>query len=285
MLADAIESVYAQTFTDWELIVVDDGSTDETPQLMQRWKDDPRVRYIQQMNAGVAAARNCGIEAANGKYIAFLDSDDQWMAEKLERQIPCFNSDPAPVLVYSAYRARYADGTVRIIPANLQGQVYRSLLKILPDGFFFTSTIIIPRAVFAQTGLFAEDIHFGEDLDLWLRVAHLGEVARVETPLVVKYEGVAYSYSPYVEMFRRLLERAAKRDPELSPQQKRRILSRIYATAAHQHLFNRDGNLPRALWYYLRAFTLWPFQIRAVKRFVRAAGYRIYRKLGGKPRQ
>ena len=93
-LEQAIQSVLGQTFQDFELIVVDDGSTDDTREVLARFESDRRVRCLFQANRGDAAARNTGILNAGGRYVAFLDSDDYWMPEKLERQLGIMRSDP-----------------------------------------------------------------------------------------------------------------------------------------------------------------------------------------------
>lgn len=101
----AIESVRHQTFKDWELIIVDDGSTDNIGDLARSYaKRDGRIRYVYQKNMGVAKARNSGILMARGRYIAFLDDDDQWLPEKLEAQIAIMEADPSIGLTYSRFR-------------------------------------------------------------------------------------------------------------------------------------------------------------------------------------
>lgn len=97
-LAGALESVFAQTFRDFEVLVVDDGSTDETPAVLEPYRD--RIRVVRQENGGRSEARNRAVREARGRYISFLDSDDRWLPEKLERQVPVLEADPGVAMVH-----------------------------------------------------------------------------------------------------------------------------------------------------------------------------------------
>ena len=112
-LAQAIDSVRAQTFADWELVIVDDGSTDDTPAVVAR-AEDARIVYVRQARAERAAARNRGIAASTGRLVAFLDADDLWRPEKLARQVAALAADPAAGLCYTI--ARFIDAAGRPLP-------------------------------------------------------------------------------------------------------------------------------------------------------------------------
>jgi glycosyltransferase involved in cell wall biosynthesis len=128
-LPRAIASVEAQTFSDWEIVLVDDGSTDDTVLLMSKYAARPgsRIQYIRQSHAGVGAARNRGIEAARGRFIAFLDSDDEYLPQKLERQLTLFQLRPDLGLVYSDYAFVDVDGQRHESVFNTLGRLAREV--------------------------------------------------------------------------------------------------------------------------------------------------------------
>jgi glycosyltransferase involved in cell wall biosynthesis len=174
-LKPAMESVFAQTFQNYEMIVVDDGSTDSTKSLCERYLVDPRVLYLRQRNKGPAAARNTGIEASKGKLICFLDDDDVWRSGKLEEQIrfmqTCVEMDPKTGMVYHAADIIDGEGKatgMRYAPAN--GDVYARLLLGCFIGL--PSSAMVRKETLDSVGFFEEGKPYGvEDYDLWLRIA------------------------------------------------------------------------------------------------------------------
>ncbi|WP_024461929.1 glycosyltransferase [Marinimicrobium sp. LS-A18] len=167
-LDQAIDSVLAQSWDNVEVIVVDDGSTDETATLMSRYKDDIRINYIQNENQGQPRAKNCGIRHACGDYIAFCDADDLWHPDKLSHQMPLFD-DPEVGVVYSEvsnideYNRRYEQPPPYV---RYQGSVTNQLLirNFVPFG-----TAVIRRECVEKSGAFDEQFRMGIDWDLWLR--------------------------------------------------------------------------------------------------------------------
>ena len=184
LLPRAIDSVLAQTFTDFELLVVDDASTDETAEVVRRYAD-PRVRYlVQPHNTGVAGARNRGMRAARGDFIAFLDSDDEWMPEKLERQIGLLRgTSPSVGLVYSGVESVREGGVPTIEPAGARGDIYREMLhrNVIHGG---GSNVVMRRQVIATAGFFHEGLPAIEDYEYWLRITRFFEVDAIDEPLV-----------------------------------------------------------------------------------------------------
>lgn len=171
-LTQTVNSVLAQTYTDFEVIVVDDGSTDDTRQRMQPYVDKGKLTYIYQANKGLPGARNTGIRASAGAIIAFVDSDDIWTPDKLEKQIPKFEN-PNVGLVYGNTRKFYDAMVTRrtsfegIAPAR--GRVTQELLR---RTFVPMPTVCMRREVFDRIGLFDEPIQSpGEDIDMWLRMS------------------------------------------------------------------------------------------------------------------
>ena len=182
----AVASVYAQTFEDWELIVIDDGSGDETRRFL-RSPPDPRMSVIFHLIPGSRPlVRNQGIARARGRYVAFLDSDDRWAAEKLQRQLALMESTPARRWSYTAVRRIDADGLrnplaapYRVFP--MPGSILEQVLRV--DAQIATPTVMAELAFVRELGGFDEKMRFVEDYDLWSRMALRSEVAVDTTPL------------------------------------------------------------------------------------------------------
>jgi glycosyltransferase involved in cell wall biosynthesis len=200
----AIDSVLAQSFFDYEIIVVDDGSTDNTPQVIKRYGG--KVRYIRQDNAGPAAARNAGIKAAKGDWIAFLDADDEWLADKLRLQMEILNKNPE-LKWCGSNLALELDGSKRpavnpaVIRKTLAGRDYfenyfRDSIKGHSPTAIITSTItlVIHKTVFEQVGLFDTSLVRQEDYDMWVRIAcRFVRMGYIAEPLTIAHLGVADS--------------------------------------------------------------------------------------------
>jgi GT2 family glycosyltransferase len=168
---EAIASVLAQTFGDFELIVVDDGSTDATPAVVATI-DDPRLRYVAQPHRGVAAAMNTGLRAARGRYVARLDSDDVWLPDLLATQVAVLETRPEIDVVYARGQGMEADGTVTThvwgFGPRWPGDALRSQLH---GDFTCNITAVARRDCLERAGGFDESLTAHEDWDLWLRVA------------------------------------------------------------------------------------------------------------------
>lgn len=184
LLSRALDSVLAQTFEDFEVLVVDDGSTDDTAALMAEYvARDERVRYlVQPRNAGVSAARNRGLREARGAYIAFLDSDDEWLPTKLERQVDRFEVLPEDVgLVYGGVENVGADGERTVHTPEHRGDLFQTLLR--KNVIHGTSGVMLRRAAAVRAGFFDEEIPAIEDWEYWLRVLPHFDVDFVAEPL------------------------------------------------------------------------------------------------------
>jgi len=183
----ALASVFAQTHQADEVIVVDDGSTDDTAARISR--EFPRARVIRQQNLGVSAARNRGISESRQRWIALLDSDDEWRPSKLERQLEALRGRPHAVCHCDELWIR--DGQ-RVNPgrrhAKRGGRIY---LDCLPLCAISPSSVLLERRVFEVVGLFDESLPVCEDYDMWLRIAARFPILLVDQPLVVKHGGHA----------------------------------------------------------------------------------------------
>jgi glycosyltransferase involved in cell wall biosynthesis len=201
VLREAIDSVLAQDFKDFELIVVDDGSTDNTGEILESYDQDLIV--LRQSNRGVSAARNRGIAAAAGRLVAFLDSDDLWLPRKLSSQVDFFNSNPA-ALINQTEEIWIRNG-VRVNPKirhhKFSGMIFEQSLGLC---LVSPSAVMIKRSLFDEVGVFDEDLPACEDYDLWLRISWRYPVHLIETPLIIKRGGHAdqLSKAPGLDKFR-----------------------------------------------------------------------------------
>jgi glycosyltransferase involved in cell wall biosynthesis len=168
-LESAIQSALSQTYQDFEVIVVDDGSTDNTPMVAGKFGN--HIQYIRQENRGLGGARNTGIRKAQGNYIALLDSDDQWLPDFLEKLIASAKQKPEAGVFYCQAQGMDSDGNAlpqlfggsRLPP----GDIYQTLLRA---NFLIPSTILIRSSIILKAGLFDQSLRSCEDWDLWLRI-------------------------------------------------------------------------------------------------------------------
>ena len=165
----ALDSVLGQTWQDIEVIVIDDGSADNTPDVIKPYLTDSRVRYFRQKNSGVSAAKNSGIAESRGEFIAFLDADDLWFANKISAQLPLFAA-PEVGVVYS--RRKWIDPQGNERPGNERILRRGFILDYLfLDNFVCFSSSEVRRKLLEKVGGFDESLPVGEDFDFWLRLA------------------------------------------------------------------------------------------------------------------
>ena len=185
-LKRAIQSVVMQSYTPYEIIVIDDGSDDGTKEWL---KDNfPNVKYIYQMNSGVSSARNKGIKFASGDWIALLDSDDEWLPSKLKDQANEIESNPAAKFLHT--NEIWIRNGVRVNQMKKHkkygGYIFEKCLdmcRISP------SSVLIQKDIFDEIGMFDETLEVCEDYDLWLRFASKYPVHFLDQPLIKKYGG------------------------------------------------------------------------------------------------
>ena len=217
LLGRALQSVLAQTAPAQEIIVVDDGSNDGTTAMVgARF---PQIHYIWQHNQGVSSARNRGIEAARGDWLAFLDSDDEWLPQKLNNQTRMLAANPQYKICHTeeiwVRNGRRVNAMRK--HAKFGGLIFE---HCLPLCVISPSSILIHRSIFDRVGLFNENLPACEDYDLWLRVCAQFPILYTDEPLIIKYGGHAdqlSQYYPAMDRFRIIaLENILRED--LSPQ-------------------------------------------------------------------
>jgi glycosyltransferase involved in cell wall biosynthesis len=183
-IAASIDSVLAQDFADLELIVVDDGSTDATADIV-RAVADPRVRLLQQQNKGVSVARNRAIAAARADLIAFLDADDLWRPDKLARQVALLRARPEVGLCYTAQTIIDRDGKMISHYAAKPDYRGRCLPVLLRSNGLGLSTVLTRAALLRELGGFEPSLRHCEDWDLWIRIATKAELDYIEDELTL----------------------------------------------------------------------------------------------------
>ena len=185
-LKRAIDSALAQDYRHREILVVDDGSTDATQELLAGYED--KIRVLVQENKGVSAARNLGIQESQGRFIALLDSDDAWEKNKLSCQVAFFQSNPGAMICQT--EEIWIRKGKRVHPKKKHkkpsGMIFEQSLKLC---LVSPSAVMMRRQLFEQKGMFNEAFPVCEDYDLWLRISHDTPVYLIDTPLTVKTGG------------------------------------------------------------------------------------------------
>lgn len=197
-IAYTLQSVFEQTFQDFEIVVVDDGSTDNSVEEVEKF-DDSRIRLIHQTNAGVSAARNRGIEEARGELIAFLDADDEWMPEYLATQYGLYQKYPECSVYACNYEFRDSEGKVtptiiRKLPFEGEDGVLSNYFEVASCSHppLWTSVVVIKKSAIQAIGGFPIGIKSGEDLLTWARLAVSGTIAysRKSLAMFIRDEGL-----------------------------------------------------------------------------------------------
>ena len=187
-LERAIDSVLSQTFKPFEIIIVDDGSEDGTSYWVQ--EAYPSIKYIYQPNNGVSSARNKGIRSSRGSWIALLDSDDEWMPEKLEDQVIFINENPGSLFCHT--NEIWIRNGVRVNQMKKHKKYGGDIFKYCLDMCRISpSSSLIKKEVFEDVGLFDESLTVCEDYDLWLRITANYTILFLDRPLIKKYGGHA----------------------------------------------------------------------------------------------
>lgn len=188
-LPAAVESVLAQTVTDWELLIIDDGSTDATPAAVRPFLKDSRIRCVRADRLGQSRAKNLGIDLGRGEYVAFLDADDVWRPTKLEKQLAVFRANPAVGVVASLRELIDEAGALIPRPPTPLPPAGWVRDRMFVQNFVCFSSAVVRRVVFDHVGRFDPLLDLSIDYDLWLRVAAHYPFDCVPEPLVLYRTG------------------------------------------------------------------------------------------------
>jgi glycosyltransferase involved in cell wall biosynthesis len=255
-LPEAIASVQAQTFTDWELVIVDDGSQDATPAVVQPHLADPRIRYLRSDRLGISRAKNLGPRFARGEFLALLDADDAWYSHKLEAQLAVMQAQPEVGVCFT--RRDLMDEASLRRPANDPPYPTRTTsASIITRGYICYSSVVMRRYLFDMVGGFCPLWDSAVDYDLWMRLSRVTQFAYVDTILTSYRTGhgsVSGKLRDRVETAGRILERWGDRWGHAAELPTGTL---TYERAVQQSTLGyllRDAEPRQAAWHYLRSF-------------------------------
>ena len=276
-IVQTLESVFAQSVpsSTYEVLVVDDGSTDHTRVLLAPYIEQKRIQYVYQRNQGESVARNQAIRMARGEYVAFLDSDDWWLSDKLAQQLEAMDAHPNAVLAYGYVFVVNNDGE-RIDFRGMQqhgdgipGESHVFERLVISNFITNPNSVMVLRAALLRTGLFDEEIEWGEDWQLWLQMALQGPFLFMPAELAcyrMRRPGRRLeieSSSAFVDQNELILARTFKLIEQL-PLEQRTVLLR-YKAPAYRELWLRSGlynvesgDLPAAARYFQQAWQIDP---------------------------
>lgn len=258
-LPETLESVLQQTFTDFEVLIIDDGSADH----IVRWASgisDLRVKLISQKNQGLSGARNTGIAQAQAEYIAFLDADDLWEPTKLEKQVRCLDNNPRVGLVHTWMLLinEQSKSTGRVMKSYAEGDVWKQLVE---KNLIACLSVMVRRCCFETVGVFDRNLRSIEDWDMWIRIATRYPFAVIKEPLVY-YRQLPSSMSKNCQVMEQAFHLVIEKAFNCAPQELLYLKNRSYGHAnlclawkALQSI-NRDYKL--ALHYQQQAIIHYP---------------------------
>ena len=255
----AIQSVLTQTFQDFEIVIVDDGSTDGTKTVVESFSD-PRIRYLQhERNRGAAAARNTGIKAACGEYLAFLDSDDEWLSNKLSEQMSVLVKAPIGVSAScTGYDAHLLESgmILRKVPHQPSSWLKHFLLQgceVSPG-----ATLLAHRSVFEKIGLFDEAFFRYEDWDWLIRYAKHYDLVFIGKPLAQVYVGSRPRGGPLEQSTVHFIEKYFKDLQRFGSYQRRKTIARLWFQVTEAYF--REGKFGKGFRFFFKAFLQNPIQ-------------------------
>jgi len=262
-ISESIDSVLKQAYDNTEILVIDDGSTDNTEEVIASYGN--RIIYVKQANSGPSAARNRGINESFGDLIAFLDADDVWVPNKLSKQVQRFIDNPDLGLCGAACNNCNSDLDVielhDVCPTDPQ-RIWRELLV---QNLFATPTVVVRRECFQKAGYFNESIGFAEDWDMWLRIVNLYSAAYIDEPLCLCRRldgGLTNTFShKKMEDWQQIIELNRKRFGGIYVKTLGyfKALSWYYFNCAYY--YEQINDLDSTTKYLYKSLMLWPFNM------------------------
>jgi len=254
-LKEAIESVLNQNYNDYEIVLINDGSSEDIS-LITPFLDNQNISYYSQTNRGPSSARNNGIRISKGKYLAFLDSDDLFLQDKLLLQVKILDECPEVVLCHTSYQRMDEQGqALEIIHSGkFSGSVYPHIYDSCPIA---TPTVMVRKMTLQNTNCFNEGVRIGEDVLLWAEIANHGLVYGIDLPLAfIRMHGqnAATDYRTQIIGDNNIINYGILKAHNISWSQRRRILSNKYHNLAYNNYRVNEQkkalkNLAYSFWY------------------------------------
>jgi glycosyltransferase involved in cell wall biosynthesis len=260
LIGRAIQSILNQTYQDFEIIIIDDGSKDDTEKIIRGFKEkDNRIKYISfDANKGAAAARNAGIKMSKGEYITFQDSDDEWVIDKLEKQMKVIETSSENIVVYCGFWRIDGDEKIYIPDINIlnrEGNINKELLK---GNFVGTPSILLPKKNLEKVGMFDKNLSRLQDWDLAIRLSKYYNFKLIDEPLYISYvlsDSISANYEALIIAMQIIL---AKYQDEIYKDHKIIKAWSIKFNSIAKYLLN-NNDIKKAKQLYWRAIKLYPF--------------------------
>ena len=254
---NAIESVLSQTYQKFEIIIIDDGSTDKTKQVVEKFKDN-RIIYIYQENSGPAEARNNGLKISRGEFVSFLDADDIWKQEKLEIQLEILSNNDDICMVYNHFTLKPEGEDIEklIRFKNYNKEDFIKNLLINPFNTIpYPSTVMVKKSFLNKTGYFNSNLRSGEDWDLWFRLAKQAQCYCIDEVLTRRYtpkSSITRSINSETETgyHLKILQNFFDKNPEYK-QYKQKSYAGIYCNLAANYFYKNNKTPSREVYLNL----------------------------------
>lgn len=270
-LPEAIRSVTGQTYPHWELHIINDGSKDNTAEVVRPFLDDPRIIYHEQENQGQAIAKNRGLRAARGAFIAFIDADDKWSLDKLEKQLPVFVAHPEAGLVHTNVMLITESGEPLGSPQRSYPQGWISG-DLLVDNRVNGMASILRRECLDQVGIFDESLSMGIDYDLWLRISARYQILYLDevTYFYRQWSGqMSHRYEERMDNAIRIMEKFLREYPGVvAPEVVDAAWAHTYVARGYSR-FRADRRWSAAMGDFLRALGHRPTYLPAWKSIIK----------------
>lgn len=284
-IRDCLDSIFSQTFKDLEVIVVDDGSTDNTEEVLEKYRGD--IHYIHQENKGLPAARNRGIRSAQGEFLAFLDSDDLWLPGKLEEQIRVLRKDTDMGIVFSDASAFSEEGVIQESILKEEdiciGQCFQRLFM---GNYLVMPTVVIRKKCLDKSGMFDESLTAVEDYDLWLRISvfyRVGFVDKVLAMYRVHPSNMSRDFCRLLDNEIRVIRKVIEQYPDFVKKMGRKVPARL-CTLFNQYGLEwiRKGETRQAKKNFMKAIKARSWQLKSYYYLLATmAGRRGFERLRG----